>query len=374
MCHNKVTKVLRWTPRLPALAGRLPPRSPTPPGRFPSPLPSPPAPRRSPPRYRRPPPRLPPPRRLGPVCHDGCSPRMGGPRPRDGAATPRLEAPLHLHVPLKMLSSPARFAPPALLPRQVSAPSAPLLRPPRWMRKAGRWLVVGRGLGGVHLPRRWSRVDLRGRCYNCLSTSHLVASCRRPTRCLRCFSFGHWAAKCSSLPVEAQKLTVRQRLGCVKTRLRVRQETSQRAPVWSRFLVRPPVWQRLSNMDLVPSPEGNFQEPSRRKRLTSSQDHATSKAFAVADNKKMCSQLMRKKRRSKHGKGTAAQDLGPTQACPPPAPPSWIVSDLRWLGHPLPPPVFWIFLKTLLGRKLPFVVLCSSLWLVHVLGFLVPTS
>jgi hypothetical protein len=147
MCHNKVTKVLRWTPRLPALAGRLPPRSPTPPGRFPSPLPSPPAPRRSPPRYRRPPPRLPPPRRLGPVCHDGCSPRMGGPRPRDGAATPRLEAPLHLHVPLKMLSSPARFAPPALLPRQVSAPSAPLLWPPRWMRKAGRWLVVGRGLG-----------------------------------------------------------------------------------------------------------------------------------------------------------------------------------------------------------------------------------
>jgi hypothetical protein len=135
------------TPRLPALAGRLLPWSPPPPGRFPSPLPSPPAPRRSPPRYRRPTPCLPPPRRLGLVCHGGGSPRMGGPRLRDGAATPRLEVPLLLHAPIKRLSSPARFAQPPLLPRRVSAPSVPLLRPSRRVRKAGRWLVVGRGLG-----------------------------------------------------------------------------------------------------------------------------------------------------------------------------------------------------------------------------------
>jgi hypothetical protein len=201
------------------------------------------------------------------------------------------------------------------------------------------WQVVGRRQRsrGVHLPRQGSRVDLRGRCYNCLSTSHLVASCRRPTRCLRCFCFGHRAAKCSTPPVETKKPTVWQRLGCVKTRLQVRQETSQKALVWSRAPVRPPVWQRLSNMDLVPSPEDNFQEPSRRKasvwkRLVSSQDHATSEAIVVADNK-MCTRPMRKKRRSKHGKDTAAQNLGPTQTCPPPPPPPQLDcfrSEVAW--------------------------------------------
>lgn len=52
----------------------------------------------------------------------------------------------------------------------------------------------------VHLPRRGSIVDLRGKCYKCFSASHLVDSCRRPTRCFRCFKFGHQAARCSSLP------------------------------------------------------------------------------------------------------------------------------------------------------------------------------
>jgi hypothetical protein len=79
-------------------------------------------------------------------------------------------------------------------------------------------------------------------------------------------------------------------------------------------------------MDMVPSLEGKFQEPPRSKvsvwkRLATSQDHATSEAIAEED-KKMCSRPMRKKRRSKHRKGTTAHDLGPTQACPPLPPPA----------------------------------------------------
>jgi hypothetical protein len=76
-------------------------------------------------------------------------------------------------------------------------------------------------------------------------------------------------------------------------------------------------------MDMVPSPEGKFQEPPRSKvsvwkRLAASHDHATSEANAEED--KMSPRPMRKKRRSKHEKGTVAHDLGPTQACPPPSP------------------------------------------------------
>lgn len=87
-------------------------------------------------------------------------------------------------------------------------------------------------------------------------------------------------------------------------------------------------------MDLVPSPEDKFQEPSRRKasvwkRLASLQDHAMSEEFAVADNK-MCTRPMRKKRRSKHGKGTAAQDLGPTQPCPPPPQLDCFRPEMAW--------------------------------------------
>jgi hypothetical protein len=33
---------------------------------------------------------------------------------------------------------------------------------------------------GDFLPRRGSTVDLQGKCYNCLSASHLVAACRSP--------------------------------------------------------------------------------------------------------------------------------------------------------------------------------------------------
>jgi hypothetical protein len=60
------------------------------------------------------------------------------------------------------------------------------------------WQVVERRkkTQRVHLPRRGSPVDLRGRCFNCFSSSHLAAVCRRPTRCFRCFEFGHQVSTC----------------------------------------------------------------------------------------------------------------------------------------------------------------------------------
>jgi hypothetical protein len=39
-------------------------------------------------------------------------------------------------------------------------------------------------------------MELHGRCFNCLSYSHQVATCRLPQRCLRCQGFSHLAWDC----------------------------------------------------------------------------------------------------------------------------------------------------------------------------------
>ena len=44
--------------------------------------------------------------------------------------------------------------------------------------------------------RRRFLADTEGRCFNCLSYSHKVATCRLPTRCLRCRGFRHHAKSC----------------------------------------------------------------------------------------------------------------------------------------------------------------------------------
>jgi hypothetical protein len=69
------------------------------------------------------------------------------------------------------------------------------------------WQVVERRkkIQNVHLPRRGSLVDLRGRCFNCFSSSHLAAVCRRPTRCFRCFEFGHQVSSCPTRHVARMK-------------------------------------------------------------------------------------------------------------------------------------------------------------------------
>jgi hypothetical protein len=60
----------------------------------------------------------------------------------------------------------------------------------------GEWqeVVHMRARRAASDPRRWSPKDLRGRCFNCLSPSHFVATCRRPTRCLVCQGIGHRAS------------------------------------------------------------------------------------------------------------------------------------------------------------------------------------
>jgi hypothetical protein len=46
-------------------------------------------------------------------------------------------------------------------------------------------------------------VDLHGKCFNCLSSTHFVAECRHPTCCFHCRLLGHQARRCPSLlPVE----------------------------------------------------------------------------------------------------------------------------------------------------------------------------
>jgi hypothetical protein len=60
--------------------------------------------------------------------------------------------------------------------------------------------------------RRGTIVNLRGRCFNCFSPNHLVASCRCPPRCFRCFKLGHQASCCPSIQAGPQKLKTPGRL------------------------------------------------------------------------------------------------------------------------------------------------------------------
>lgn len=45
-------------------------------------------------------------------------------------------------------------------------------------------------------PRRGVPVALWGKCLNCYSTTHKIASCRRPLRCFKCFGNNHLARDC----------------------------------------------------------------------------------------------------------------------------------------------------------------------------------
>jgi hypothetical protein len=88
-----------------------------------------------------------------------------------------------------------------------------------------------------------------GRCFNCLSPSHLVRDCRSKTRCFKCCGLGHRASLCSVAPVcapaisSAPKRTMWSRLGGV---------VPGKAFVWSCLQHRQPpeplqsVWSRLS--------------------------------------------------------------------------------------------------------------------------------
>jgi hypothetical protein len=97
--------------------------------------------------------------------------------------------------------------------------------------------------------QRPAPANLSGRCFNCLSPSHLVRDCRSKTRCFKCCGLGHRASLCPVAPVRAQistsvpKQTVWSRLGGV---------VPGKASIWSRLQNQQPpgtlqsVWSRLS--------------------------------------------------------------------------------------------------------------------------------
>ena len=97
--------------------------------------------------------------------------------------------------------------------------------------------------------QRPSPGNLSGRCFNCLSPSHLVRDCRSKTRCFKCCGLGHRASLCPVAPVRAPaissapKRTMWSRLGGV---------VPGKAFVWSCLQHRQPpepsqsVWSRLS--------------------------------------------------------------------------------------------------------------------------------
>lgn len=115
--------------------------------------------------------------------------------------------------------------------------------------KEDGWQVVkSRKQSRCASARRGTSVNLRGRCFNCLSPNHLVASCRCPPRCFRCFKLGHQASRCPAIQAGPLQLKT-------PGRLRDRLEFDKSYPVGKRS-----VWHRL-------------EEPSKRlsvfKRLSS---------------------------------------------------------------------------------------------------------
>jgi hypothetical protein len=64
-----------------------------------------------------------------------------------------------------------------------------------WQRVEGR-RARHRRLRQSRPCRRGFPEDLRGKCFNCLSSGHRAATCRRPTCCFRCSEPGHRSSKC----------------------------------------------------------------------------------------------------------------------------------------------------------------------------------
>jgi hypothetical protein len=80
--------------------------------------------------------------------------------------------------------------------RQVSAPNID-----RWHEILPRLEEgpVSASVGARHSPSPHAQrfpAQLSGKCFNCLSLSHWVATCRLPRRCLRCCGFSHLARDC----------------------------------------------------------------------------------------------------------------------------------------------------------------------------------
>jgi hypothetical protein len=204
---------------------------------------------------------------------------------------------------------PAARARPATSSRVSSAWSVPVVRlkdcpgdrrlqgisPPSdaegWIQVETRWSRRRRRLAErprLPLPRRPVPQDLRGRCFNCLATSHRAAACRRPSCCLRCRRPGHRAADCPGadrghdvtkvpsggpvlLPLVARR-PVWERLGSQPVAVSV--PFSKRRLVWRR--VSPPMdhgWQAAAEdgpgQSMIHSRKGRHRTRGRRPRSRS---------------------------------------------------------------------------------------------------------
>jgi hypothetical protein len=97
-----------------------------------------------------------------------------------------------------------------------------------WGLQEDGWQVVkSRKQSRCASARRGTSVNLRGRCFNCFSPNHLVASCRYPPRCFRCFKLGHQASRCPAIQAGPLQLKT-------PGRLRDRLEFDRSYPVGKR--------------------------------------------------------------------------------------------------------------------------------------------
>jgi hypothetical protein len=141
--------------------------------------------------------------------------------------------------------------------RQSSAPEAGRCPATQYSRDEEGWQLVERRRSRQveREPRRRSPVDLRGKCYKCLSTSHFVAACRRPPRCFGCLHLGHRVAQCPT-HFKKEKKPLKERLGSRAPRTSVWQRiimedggralTPTQANPTQLIPTKLPVWRRLS--------------------------------------------------------------------------------------------------------------------------------
>ena len=97
--------------------------------------------------------------------------------------------------------------------------------------------------------RRSIPEDLRGRCFNCLASSHRAADCRRSVRCFKCWGFGHRAVQCKVRAAQVIKssVSVWDRLGPKLVHKPL--DSPKRAMEWRRVSLPTPAIQRSGVAD-----------------------------------------------------------------------------------------------------------------------------
>jgi hypothetical protein len=218
------------------------------------------------------------------------------------------------------------------------------------------WQVVkSRKQSRCALARRGTSVNLRGRCFNCFSPNHLVASCRCPPRCFRCFKLGHQASRCPAIQAGPLQLKT-------PGRLRNRLEFDRSYPVGKRSVwhrleepgKRLSVFKRLSSQKVSPPQcrAGSAAPPKKKKSVwvrispaPQTSDQKTDQPSPMLNN---CAPAVdqrsfrnkRKRRRSKSKKGKGPAEAAGSGVCSdsPPSSPEAHFSQTRMEFHTASPP------------------------------------